>query len=472
LLAARHAAPGEDTHLVHVIRMALRNQLLPGTPWPKVGDNGGLSEADVRALADVAPGSHGPESAEFLLGYVKAYKEDDGTLSRYAHHVARYGTNEVVDGLVEFVRSSAPDNLVRQAGLLKSIQQGLQERGAPLPASAVEQGSKVADRLLGSKDPGVIAVGIDLASSYQVPNAKAALAGILKNRDLSEESRVAALTALVAVDARAADAPIREVLADAAAPLSPREKAAATLGGLNYAESRAALIEALPVAPSRLQTAIAVALAPTRPGAEALLNAIGEGKGSPRLLQERPVQVVLAGAGVADLDARLAKLTAGLPPAEERVQGLLAARKKEIAEHPGDPARGAAVFQKVCATCHQIGGEGAKVGPQLDGVGIRGADRLLEDVLDPNRNVDQAFRASNIAQKDGSLVSGLVLREEGEIVIIADAQGKEVRVPKDSIEERVVSALSPMPANLSEQIAEPEFRDLMAYLLSQKLKEK
>jgi len=44
-------------------------------------------------------------------------------------------------------------------------------------------------------------------------------------------------------------------------------------------------------------------------------------------------------------------------------------------------------------------------------------------------------------------------------------------VPKDTIEERVVSVLSPMPANLSEQIAEPEFYDLMAYLLSQKLKE-
>ena len=36
------------------------------------------------------------------------------------------------------------------------------------------------------------------------------------------------------------------------------------------------------------------------------------------------------------------------------------------------------------------------VGPQLDGVGTRGLERLIEDVLDPNRNVDPAFRASHV----------------------------------------------------------------------------
>jgi hypothetical protein len=38
-------------------------------------------------------------------------------------------------------------------------------------------------------------------------------------------------------------------------------------------------------------------------------------------------------------------------------------------------------------------------------------------------------------------------------------------VPKSSVEERSTAQLSPMPANLAEQIAEPEFYDLMAYLL-------
>ena len=76
--------------------------------------------------------------------------------------------------------------------------------------------------------------------------------------------------------------------------------------------------------------------------------------------------------------------------------------------------------------CHTLASKGAKVGPQLDGVGIRGLDRLLEDVLDPNRNVDQNFRMTILNLKDGKVVRGLLLREEGEVYVMADDKGKEV----------------------------------------------
>ena len=99
-----------------------------------------------------------------------------------------------------------------------------------------------------------------------------------------------------------------------------------------------------------------------------------------------------------------------------------------------------------------MAGKGAKIGPQLDGIGTRGLDRLMEDILDPNRNVDQTLRVTNLALKNGQVVSGLLLREEGEVLIMADAQGKEVRVPKSSVDERATSPLSPMPANLVDQI--------------------
>ena len=124
--------------------------------------------------------------------------------------------------------------------------------------------------------------------------------------------------------------------------------------------------------------------------------------------------------------------------------------------------------RKTVATCHQIAGQGAKIGPQLDGIGVRGLDRLLEDVLDPNRNVDLSFRATMITLKNGQSLTGLVLREEGAVIVMADAQGKEQRVSKDQIADREISPLSPMPANWADQIAEKDFHDLMAYLLEQK----
>ena len=130
--------------------------------------------------------------------------------------------------------------------------------------------------------------------------------------------------------------------------------------------------------------------------------------------------------------------------------------------------KGAAVFEKHCANCHRIGERGAKIGPNLDGVGIRGIDRLLEDILDPSRNVDQAFRTTQIVSNDGRILTGLTLREEGQIIVLADAQGKEQRVAKDEIDQRAESQLSLMPSNVPDLVNEPDFVDLIGYLLAQR----
>jgi putative heme-binding domain-containing protein len=128
--------------------------------------------------------------------------------------------------------------------------------------------------------------------------------------------------------------------------------------------------------------------------------------------------------------------------------------------------RGQEVFTKNCALCHQIDGHGAVVGPQLDGVGNRGLERLIEDVLDPNRNVDPAFHYSILTLKDDTSVTGLQRREEGEILVFADSTGKEIRVAKADVAERRESELSLMPSNFSEILKPQEFYDLMAFLLA------
>jgi putative heme-binding domain-containing protein len=273
----------------------------------------------------------------------------------------------------------------------------------------------------------------------------------------------------VSIDPAGAVALLGRALRDAGEPVEVREQAGTLLNGLGKPETRTLLVEALATAPARLQTAIATGLAQNRPGAEALLDAVASGKASARPLQERGVAVRLEASGVPDVKTRLESLLKDLPPADKRVQDLIEKRRAGfLATSGGDRARGASVFEKNCAACHQLEGKGAKVGPQLDGVGSRGLDRLLEDTLDPNRNVDQAFRVSTLALNDGRIVSGLLLRQDGEVLVLADAQGKEVRVPASTVDDRKLSQLSPMPANLAEQIEEADFNHLMTYLLSQR----
>jgi putative heme-binding domain-containing protein len=105
------------------------------------------------------------------------------------------------------------------------------------------------------------------------------------------------------------------------------------------------------------------------------------------------------------------------------------------------------------------------VGPELEGIGKRGLDRLLEDVLDPNRNIDQAFRTTVIVTRDGLARTGLFLREEGAVLVLADQEGKSFTVPAAEVESRELSNLSPMPADIAEKLPEAEFYDLLAFLL-------
>jgi putative heme-binding domain-containing protein len=216
---------------------------------------------------------------------------------------------------------------------------------------------------------------------------------------------------------------------------------------------------------------IALGLAGSPQGGEKLLAAVAAGKASARLLQEPAIGIRLDQAKIANLAERVAALTKGLPTADQRVQDLLGRRRDGYHNAHAEPGVGLKVFEKHCAACHQIANKGAKIGPQLDGVGIRGLERLLEDTLDPNRNVDQAFRTTTLVLTSGQIVNGLLLRQDGTVLVMADSAGKEVRVPAADVQERLLSPLSPMPGNFAELIPEDDFYHLLAYLLAQRTKE-
>jgi putative heme-binding domain-containing protein len=467
LLDLRHVVPKDDTLLLHDVRIALRNQLRTAESWQHLPQP--LTEADARAIADVAPGVHSAEAGAYLVKHIQKLPEPGPSLTRYLHHAARYAAPALQTELVAFALKDHPDDLRHQAGLFRAIQQGTQERGAPLAAEARKWADDLTGKLLASPQNDLQSRGIELAGALKLASAQEPLLAIATRRELKEDQRRAAAAALVAIDPKAHIVFLAKLVTEAGEPAGLRDQVATMLAGINQPESRAELIKALPTAPARLQSAIATGMAGTPQGVEQLLEAITAGKASARLLLEKPVELRLSQSKVPNLKERVAKLTKGLPAADEKLNELIKKRRAGfLAVKSSDLEAGAKVYEKTCANCHALGGKGAKVGPQLDGIGNRGLDRLLEDILDPNRNVDQQFRATTLSLKNGQIVMGLVLREEGEIVIVADQQGKEVRVPKDQIDERVVSQLSPMPANLADQIPEADFYHLLAYLLAQR----
>ncbi|HEY0457229.1 MAG TPA: c-type cytochrome, partial [Verrucomicrobiae bacterium] len=220
---------------------------------------------------------------------------------------------------------------------------------------------------------------------------------------------------------------------------------------------------------SRLQLKLAQTLAATPAGADRLLKMVRVKQAPASLLQERTVREKLLAARPENA-ALIAKLTEGLPPTNEKIQKLIDKRRAAYTGSKANAAHGNEVFTQNCRVCHQLDNQGGLVGPQLDGVGNRGLERLCEDVLDPNRSVDQAFHVTMLVLKDGDVVSGLVRREEGENLVLADATGKENSVAKKQIQERKETQSSLMPDNFGEILTQENFNDLMAYLLSKGLK--
>ncbi|MEL6107115.1 MAG: PVC-type heme-binding CxxCH protein [Planctomycetota bacterium] len=220
------------------------------------------------------------------------------------------------------------------------------------------------------------------------------------------------------------------------------------------------------IATAAEQRRVALDLASHQRAANVLLELVENGDASARVLVDSAVRTKLESFTDENLLTRVTQLVAGLPNEDEEVLQTMADRKRVYLESPGDRSSGIKLFRKHCANCHRVAGQGAEVGPNLDGIGNRGLDRLIEDVLQPSRNIDAAFRATAVLTQDRNVFTGLIKRVEGKQTVLVDQNGKEQRILSDEIDERRTLRTSPMPANFHESLNERATSDLLAYLLS------
>ena len=465
LLQLFHDTPPDDTHLLYTARMTLRNQLRA----PGALKSLQLSEQDSALIGDLMVSVPDAHAAEYLLSRLQSGKVDAGFSTAAVHHVARYAPETDIPTLIDTARRRAGSSLDTQLASFKALQEGLAERGLPLTPAARAWGIEALSKCITNRGKGApkrMQTAAELAATLKDPQLVAPLAKLLGYETAAPAARGAAAKALLATDPQAQIPALAKIVADAKQQIQTRELVAAALGDSGSPAAAAALIDAVKYAPGSVQLRAAQSIAGSTAGGETLLSAVESGKLSPQLLTDRGIQFRLSIFKVAGAEKRVARLTKGLPEASAELQQLIDHRRKDFSPQTASAERGAQVFATNCAACHQIDGKGATVGPQLDGAGSRGLDRLVEDVLDPNRNVDPAFRYSILELKDGTTVTGLQRREEGEVLVFADSTAKEIKVPKDQVKSRRETNLSLMPGNFADLIPEPAFNDLMAYLLS------
>lgn len=134
--------------------------------------------------------------------------------------------------------------------------------------------------------------------------------------------------------------------------------------------------------------------------------------------------------------------------------------------HPTDAAKGAIVYRRECANCHQLGKEGFAVGPNLATIRHRSPQEILIHVLDPNREVSPDFVEYSVLLSDGRTLTGLIASETDAGLTLRRSEGKEDTILRREIEQIASSGKSLMPEGVEQKVTPAEMADLVAFLLS------
>ena len=133
----------------------------------------------------------------------------------------------------------------------------------------------------------------------------------------------------------------------------------------------------------------------------------------------------------------------------------------------GDPQLGKPLFQKHCGTCHQLFGEGNKVGPDLTTANRGARDAMLANLVDPSAVIRREYLSYVVTTTSGQVLTGLLGQQDAASVTIVDAKNQRTRIRRTEIESIQESAVSLMPEKLLDALSPQERRDLFSYLQSE-----
>jgi putative heme-binding domain-containing protein len=357
----------------------------------------------------------------------------------------------------------------------------------PAIAAARQQGGASAKDALASlaaaeiRPQSLVAV-LRAVGELEVAGAVAAVRARLNHSAV--EVRAAAVGALARVGGDQAQRALISALGDA--DIGVRRLAVNALGSLRAKAAVPSLLEAYWRPETRSEAVAALARVPDPRALEVYID--GLAAKSPGVRDEcRKALTVIREEVRPQVRDRLTSRTLPAPVVLEL--GAIYARDRELAPlfapgpgrlkpddygafalaNRGDPRRGRVLFDDPqgagCIKCHRVNGAGGEGGPDLSRVAANyGRAELIESVLFPSKKVADGFHTTTLAMADGRVVSGLVIADQVERLVLVDGQGAKRDVRKSDIEQRTQSDTSPMPEGLQAGLTPEEFADVIAYL--------
>ncbi|HEV3203184.1 MAG TPA: hypothetical protein VGY77_02320, partial [Gemmataceae bacterium] len=195
-----------------------------------------------------------------------------------------------------------------------------------------------------------------------------------------------------------------------------------------------------------------------------LLQAIGRKEIGPNVLNVNQVRRLLASKDpdlIKQVHAQWGSIREERNLEREQV---VAQMRTLLKQKRGDPVAGIAVFKTVCAQCHMIYGEGPDVGPDITVNGRSDFEQLLSNVFDPSLVIGSGYQATTVATKKEQIITGIVVEDNDQRVVLKVQGGKLESIPRSEIEQMIVSKVSLMPEGLEKQLQPQEIADLFAFL--------
>lgn len=464
---ARGTRPGLQSSSARTQRAAMiaLDQMRPAALGPGQVLSRLDSESEPVASAARWIASRHPEWGGHLAGYlgrlIGGLKRSNA--EEVQQQLGRFSSNEAVQELLaRTVRGSASE--IAKTTVLEAM--------AAAPVEAVPEGwaDAISHALEGepTRDAALRAARSLPRPEQGLPGLDRALLGVARDESIEPRLRVQALdagrAALDALDARLFEVARSQVLPDQ--PVDSRAAAARVLATVPLTDDQLTeLANLLPeIGPMELPRIVeAFGQSQDSELGSRLLNGLSQANGLANLRADI-LRTAVEGYQPevrAAIDALIEGGVSGLEEQHAKLDGLLA----ELPQ--GDVVRGQAVFnssETACLSCHTIGYDGGRIGPDLTRIGeIRERRDLLEAIVFPSSSFVRSYEPI-VAVTNGESINGVPIEESETHLLLAVSADEQVRIPRASVEEVRPGTVSVMPAGLDDQLSTGQLADLLAFL--------
>jgi putative heme-binding domain-containing protein len=343
-------------------------------------------------------------------------------------------------------------------GLVTSARQRKLRPSGPLPEI---------DVLLSEKQPTAVrAVAAEAAGLWKLQRHSELLSNLANDRKGDVTLRTSAIAGLVALGADGLDRVLQSFVDTDGEPFAVREAAVMGLAQRNAGQGATALIDVLSGSDTANPTSLIQKFLQLKQGPGALAASLKD-----RKLPADSAKIALR--AINSSGRKLDAVKLAISAAGSITTGAKKLSPEEMAafvadvKTKGDRTRGEAVYRRAslsCQKCHAIGGAGGNVGPDMGSIGGSAQiDYLVQSLLDPNAKVKEGFNTVIVITDEGKTYSGINVRQTDTQLILRDAQGTELPIELDSIDEQV-NGTSLMPAGLSEKLTHQELVDMVKFL--------